>query len=127
MHEKILVLDDDHDLLEIMDIVLSAEGYKVLPLNNGNDILEHIANFNPNLILMDVILGQLDGRELCQNMKANRMFIIPVILISGTHNLAQVMKMEDAPDDFIAKPFDIDDLLNKVKIQLAKNILPHLS
>jgi DNA-binding response OmpR family regulator len=125
MPKKILVLDDDHDLLEMMEIVLSAEGYTVFTRNNGDDITTHIANFKPDLILMDVMLAGLDGRDLCRNIKADKLLTAPVILISGTHNLAQVMKMEGAPDDFIAKPFDIDDLLSKVKVQLSKNILSH--
>jgi len=124
MHEKILVLDDDHDLLEIMEIVLTSNGYNVLGFNKGDDIMDNIETFKPDLVLMDVMLADLDGRELCKNIKADKTLILPVILISGTHNLAQVMDMKGAPDDFIAKPFDIDDLLNKVNVQLSKHILP---
>ena len=91
MIKRILVLDDDPDLLEIMNFLLSESGYDTLALASGEFITENIAVFHPDLILMDVMLAGLDGRVLCQAIKANILNTMPVILISGTHNLKQVM------------------------------------
>jgi DNA-binding response OmpR family regulator len=119
MGKKILVLDDDPDLLDIMNLLLAGCGYEVLTLESGEFITENIVQFCPDLILMDVMLAGLDGRVLCQAIKANLLNKMPVILISGTHNLGQVMHQAGPPNDFIAKPFDIDDLLKRVEFQLA--------
>jgi len=119
MNKRILVLDDDPDLLSIIDLLLAGSGYDVLALADGEMITKHIAEFHPDLILMDVMLARLDGRSLCQAIKANLLNIMPVILISGTHNLKQVISQTGPPNDFISKPFDIDDLLKRVEFQLS--------
>lgn len=116
--KKILILDDDLDLLEIMDYLLTDAGYETLLLSKGDLINEHIAQFRPDLILMDVMLAGMDGREICKLLKADLLYTTPVILISGTHNLGQVMFQLGAPNDFVSKPFDLDNLLSKISAQL---------
>lgn len=118
MGKRILVLDDDADLLELMEILLHSCGYETRTLNSGEALFKNIDDFHPNLILMDVMLAGLDGRVLCRDIKFNLEYKMPVILISGTHNLSQVMLEEGSPDDFIAKPFDLDELLKKIGWQL---------
>lgn len=118
MGKRILVLDDDADLLELMEILLESSGYETRILISGEALFMNIDSFNPDLILMDVMLAGLDGRILCRNIKFNLEYQMPVILISGTHNLSQVMLEEGAPNDFIAKPFDLDVLLQKIDLQL---------
>lgn len=119
--KKILILDDDLDLLEIMNYVLTDAGYLTLLLSRGDLINEHIEEFSPDLILMDVMLAEMDGREICKLLKADVLNKVPVILISGTHDLAQVMYREGAPDDFIAKPFDLDFFLKRIEDQFGIN------
>jgi len=118
MGKRILVLDDDSDLLEIIEIILKEGGYEVIAMSSGEFITENINNFHPDLILMDIMLAGLDGRVLCSAIKADVRNKLPVILISGTHNLKQVMSQIGPPNDFISKPFDVDDLLNRVALQL---------
>jgi DNA-binding response OmpR family regulator len=75
-------------------------------------------------VLMDVMLADMDGRLICRDLKADNMtHHIPVILISGTHDLAQSMNEIGAPNDFIPKPFDMDVLLHKVKEQLQQPVI----
>ncbi|MDB5147880.1 MAG: response regulator [Mucilaginibacter sp.] len=114
---RILIVDDDPDLLDILSFFLTSSGYEVHTLPKGDAIFEHIAAFRPDLILMDVMLAGMDGREICKGIKANPQTLMPVILISGTHDLA--LTQTGAPDDFLAKPFDLDELLEKVAFQLA--------
>lgn len=115
-----MVLDDDDDILEVVAYLLTESGYTVKTLNRGYNIFDHIKDFTPDLILMDVLLADMDGRAICKEIKENPLTkSIPVILISGTHDLAAVLNLPGAPNDFIAKPFDVDQLLDAIKRQLG--------
>ncbi len=115
MGKKLLVLDDDQDLLDILSFILTESGYNVRALTSGENIFEEIEAYWPDLIIMDVLLNRLDGRVICKSIKENRKTsTIPVILISSTAGLTQPFDLPGAPNDFIAKPFDMDDLLNRV-------------
>ncbi|SDF29202.1 sigma-B regulation protein RsbU (phosphoserine phosphatase)/two-component system, OmpR family, phosphate regulon response regulator PhoB [Mucilaginibacter pineti] len=120
MKQKILVLDDDTDILEVISYVLTESGYEITTLTGGEKIFDVIGSLHPDLVLMDVMLGSMDGRSICSELKFNpETSFIPVILISATHDLAASLRQEGAPDDFLAKPFDIDRLIRKVEQQLA--------
>jgi DNA-binding response OmpR family regulator len=117
---RILAVDDDKDILEVLQFILEDSGYQVNTLSDGHQLFESISKQQPDLILMDIMLNGLDGRDLCKNVKLNiNTHGIPVIMISASHNLSDVLKQECAPDDFLAKPFDINILLNKIQRQLA--------
>ncbi|TWI95525.1 response regulator receiver domain-containing protein [Mucilaginibacter frigoritolerans] len=117
--KKILVLDDDKDHLRIVSFILTDFGYEVRTLLHGETIFEEIADFKPDLILMDVMLAGMDGRVICRSIKENPLLnYLPVILISITHDLAESMHLQGAPNDYISKPLDIDRLLSSVKKQL---------
>lgn len=119
MKSKILVLDDDPDILDIISYILREKGYQVVTLDEGKDIFQTIQNFNPDLVLMDVMLGNMDGRLICRDIKNTaETKSLPVILVSASHNLALTLRQEGAPNDFIAKPFDIDFLVQKVEANL---------
>ncbi len=120
MIKKILIVDDDSDILEILSLVLVQSGYEVRMLSCGDTVFDDIKDFQPDLILMDVMLAGMDGRAICKEIKENHLtYFVPVILISGTHDLAESLHLPGAPNDFIAKPFDIDYLLERIKKQLA--------
>ncbi len=117
---KILVVDDDLDILEVIGLILESEGYEVDLMSNGRQVFEHISEFHPDLIIMDVMLGNMDGREICNNLKNTEDTLhIPVIMISATHNMAEFVKKDCRPDDFLEKPFDIVNLINKVELKLT--------
>lgn len=120
MSKRILVLDDDADILDILSMLLTDGGYEIQTLSSGDKVFEAISSFHPDLVLMDVMLANMDGRLICKQMKSNNdTQNIPVILISGTHDLAFSLNQIGAPNDFVAKPFDIDHLLGKIQGQLA--------
>jgi len=120
MSKKILILDDDNDILEILSLLLVEDGYQIKTLSCGETVFEEIQDFQPDLILMDVMLAGMDGRSICRSVKQNQLTsFLPVILISGTHDLDKSLHLPGAPNDFVAKPFDIDYLLNKIEKQLA--------
>ena len=116
---RILAGDDDNDILEVLQFILEDSGYEVETLSDGQYLFEKIKAHTPDLILLDIMLGNLDGRELCKNVKASaETHNIPVILVSASHNIADSMNQNGAPNAFIAKPFDMNDLLDTIKMQL---------
>ncbi|MDF2432705.1 MAG: hypothetical protein JWP44_2336 [Mucilaginibacter sp.] len=117
---RILAVDDDKDILEVLQFILEDSGYEVNTLSDGRYLFDEIETNMPDLILLDIMLGNLDGRELCKDVKNKKETQdIPVILISASHNVAGSMNQSGAPDAFIAKPFDINDLLDTIKLQLS--------
>ena len=116
---RILAVDDDKDILEVLQFILEDSGYEVDTLMDGRYLFEKIKAHTPDLILLDIMLGNLDGRELCKDVKAKHETTnIPVILVSASHNVASASNNIGAPNAFLAKPFDIDDLLDIIKLQL---------
>lgn len=115
MMKKILVVDDDDDVLETIQLVLEIGGYDVEPLNNAEIVFECIDEFKPDLILLDVVLGKIDGRIICSQIKCNAgTSNIPILMMSGLYDLKEIKAMECAPDDFLSKPFKMDVLLEKI-------------
>lgn len=120
MSKRILAVDDDNDILDVIRIILEDEGYEVLTLANGKQVFEVVEDNDPDLILLDVMLGGLDGRDICRALKQHEVYkAIPVVMISASHNLNNLLLMPGAPDNFLAKPFDIDRLIEMVKSELV--------
>lgn len=117
--KKILLLDDNKDLLLIVQIILKGQGYDVVQACCVEEALQKIKIHHPSLIMMDVFIREQDGRELCSQLKHDPATnTIKVILMSGIEtdnaNLQRI-----GADDFIPKPFDYDDLLERVHRQMA--------
>lgn len=120
MFKKILAVDDDSDILDVIRIILEDEGYEVTTLTDGKKVFDVVGDDQPDLILLDVMLGGLDGRDICKALKSHHAFKnIPIVMISASHNLDKSLLAPGSPNDFLAKPFDIDHLINMVKAQLA--------
>ena len=118
---KILVVDDDQDILVVMEILLTMKGFEVDVTAKWENTFDKIESFNPDLILLDILISGNDGRTLCKQLKSqNETKSIPIIMFSAHPSAAASIK-EYGADDFIAKPFDVNDLLSKVKNQLSQN------
>jgi DNA-binding response OmpR family regulator len=118
--QRILAVDDDKDILEVLQLILEDSGYEVETLADGHLLFDKIEKNQPDLIILDIMLGNMDGRDLCRDVKANKgTHDIPVILLSASHAITNSLKQNGNPDDFIAKPFDIDELIQRVERQLA--------
>ncbi|MBS1530010.1 MAG: response regulator [Bacteroidetes bacterium] len=115
--QRILVVDDNEDILEVIKLILEDYNYDVITLSDGGLLLDKVSDSHPDLILLDVMLGKVDGRDLCKTIKTTpETRDIPVILISASHYVQERHTLNGvAPDDFLAKPFDIGDLLEKVQ------------
>ena len=115
MGKKVLVVDDDEGILDALSLILEESGYVVSALASGDQTLNKTEQFKPDLILLDVLMSGSDGRTICKLLKnQKRTKSIPIIMISA-HPGAAKGSLECGADDFIAKPFDSDDLLNKVE------------
>jgi DNA-binding response OmpR family regulator len=112
--KKLLVVDDEEDILDFLKVLLEEEGYIVITTDK-DDYLEKLHNdIFPDLILLDLLLSGKDGREIVKYLKMQENTKhIPVIMFSA-HPNAQEMTRNAGADDFVAKPFEIDLLLNKV-------------
>jgi len=120
MSKKILILDDDADVLNMLSYFLSESGYEVDTLLSGEKVFEAIANFHPDLVLMDVMLANMDGRDMRARLRSKpETKSLPVILISVADDGFELYSPKGAPDDFLLKPFDMENLLKKVELQLA--------
>lgn len=114
--KKILVVDDDDEVLETIQLILEIGGYDVEPLNDAELIFERIEEFEPNLIILDVVLGKIDGRTICTQIKGHSdTKQIPILMMSGLYDLKEISEMDCAPDDFMQKPFKMDILLEKIE------------
>ena len=111
---RIVVADDDLAILDCIQLILEDEGYKVKTTANGADV-PALAKTRPNLLLLDVWMSGQDGRKICKKLKGDKATKdLPIIIISANKDTAQIAK-EAGANDFIEKPFEIDDLLAKVK------------
>ena len=120
MTTRILVVEDDENIRETIEFLLCGAGYEVATCSTGKDIFVSIENYQPHLILLDILLGELNGRDICRAIKNNRKTSnIPVIIISSMHNIYNTIADEGA-NDVIAKPFTEDILLSRINRQLAK-------
>lgn len=120
MNKRILIIDDDEDILDILHIVFKEDGFNVVISNTG-EAVDQIHLINPDLILLDVrIEGSAKrGDEICAEIKAQSAFKnLPVVLVSAETDLAMLAN-ECGADFYIKKPFDIYDLLMQVKQRLA--------
>ena len=116
---KILVVDDDLDILVVMEILLTMKGFSVEVTPKWESTFEKVDTFKPDLILLDVLISGNDGRTICKQLKSQEgTKKIPIIMFSA-HPSAAATMAEYGADDFIAKPFDVNDLLTKVNAQLA--------
>jgi DNA-binding response OmpR family regulator len=119
MNKKIVIFDDDQDILTALATVLDFVDWDLLTFSSGQDAIQVIAKEKPDLVLMDVMLDGYDGREICRAIKEDTSTQhIPVILISGLQGTA-ITNQDYGPDDFLAKPFNAGDLIDKVYFQLA--------
>jgi len=112
---KILVIDDDKSILEVVKTILEMEGYDVETISNWPDVFEKIKKYKPDLVILDIFIAGSDGRVICKDLKKSKTTAhIPVILFSATKRLEDYTKDSNA-QGYIKKPFNTKELINIVK------------
>jgi len=120
IYKNILVIEDNHAILDVITLILQSEAYKVTGLNKSVDMMQHIDTVKPDLMILDIMLPDADGRELLTQIRTNKKTAnIPVLMISAKYTSENIQHAEYKPNGFLAKPFDIDDLLDKIEGILA--------
>ena len=121
-NETILVIDDDTDILELLKISLSSDGFQVITANNGLTGLQHAKDDQPDLILLDVMMPQMDGLEVIGKLKEdNETNSIPVLWITArTQTEDKLVGLELGGDDYITKPFDLREVTARINTVLGR-------
>jgi len=115
MKRKILIAEDDKAILDVVKIILENEGYTVLTADTGSNMHKIIFQHRPDIILMDIWLFGEDGSKIAKQLKSQSdSRSIPLVLMSANNETEKITK-EVGADDFLLKPFNIDDLLNIVR------------
>ncbi|GAC1303406.1 MAG: hypothetical protein NVSMB24_09350 [Mucilaginibacter sp.] len=118
--KNILIIEDDGDILQVLETVLTYNDFSVQGINRTDDIFETIKKYKPDLVLTDYLLSGLNGGKICQLIKSNKDTChLPVMLISAYPALATSFG-NFGFDAFINKPFNINDLVDKIKELLNK-------
>ena len=122
MQKRLLVIDDDKDLLEVIKIYFEMEGYVVITLPRVDNIFRAFSKYDPDLILLDYQMPEENGDKICQQLKSNpATFNVPVIMISG-YSKAELDRDYHGWNGVVSKPFDLPVLQKAVEKFLKKAI-----
>ena len=113
--KRIMICDDDAGILEVTKIILETNGYSVEALNNGRAIVNRVKRFAPDLILLDLWIPGIEGKEISKLLKSDALTNkIPIVLVSAVNDLDKVSS--NLPSDgFLSKPYDMNELLELVR------------
>ena len=117
--QKILIVDDDTNIAELISLYLTKECFDTLIVNDGEEALRHFQSYAPNLILLDLMLPGIDGYEICREIRKTS--TVPIIMLSAKGEIFdKVLGLELGADDYIIKPFDSKELVARVKAVIRR-------
>lgn len=126
MNAKILVVDDETYIVELVKFNLEKEGFKVVVAFDGISALRQVEEETPDLVILDIMLPQLDGLEVCRQLRSNHCYLnMPIIMLTAKgEEIDTVLGLEMGADDYIKKPFSPREMVARVKARLrAKKVL----
>ena len=113
---RVLVVDDTPENIRLLEAVLGPRGYTVDSASSGAEALERLAAEPPDLVLLDIVMPELDGYEVCRRIRASsQTALLPVVMITASGDAEKVRALEAGADDFVMKPFDKAELLARVR------------
>ncbi len=117
--QKILIVDDDNNIAELISLYLTKEFFDCKIVNDGTEALDAFASFNPDIILLDLMLPGIDGYQVCRTIRQTSN--VPIIMLSAKGDtFDKVLGLELGADDYIMKPFDTKELVARVKAVLRR-------
>ncbi|MBQ4275234.1 MAG: response regulator transcription factor [Lachnospiraceae bacterium] len=117
--QKILIVDDDNNIAELISLYLTKECFETMIVNDGESVKGALDSFEPNLILLDLMLPGIDGYQVCREVRAESK--IPIIMLSAKGEVFdKVLGLELGADDYMEKPFDSKELVARVKAVLRR-------
>ena len=122
MAKKILIVDDNADLLTVLRLGFSKAGYVVRTADNGAVALKKARTFEPDLLLLDLIMPEMDGFAICETLKKNPATAgIPIVVLTGlASELSRFAGLESGADEYLTKPFNFNEILAKVQDVLER-------
>ena len=118
-NEKIMIVDDDSNICELLRMYLEKEGFSTVIANDGQQAVEIFPKENPNLILLDIMLPGLDGWQVCRKIRATSS--CPIIMTTAKgETFDKVLGLELGADDYIVKPFDTKEVVARIKAVLRR-------
>jgi DNA-binding response OmpR family regulator len=120
MSNKILIVDDDAEIRKVTGIYLANEGYEILKAENGIEALRIIEDTEVDLILLDIMMPEMDGIEVCMKIREKQL-VMPIIFLSAkSEELDKIHGLASGADDYITKPFNAMELIARVKSNLRR-------
>lgn len=120
MAPKILVVDDDPAIAEMLTIVLEAEGFDPVAVMDGNDAVPTFEREQPDLILLDLMLPGMNGVDICRTIRQNS--TVPIVMLTAkTDTVEVVLGLESGADDYITKPFKPKELIARIRARLRRS------
>ena len=117
--QKILIVDDDNNIAELISLYLTKECYETMIVNDGESVMPAMTGFGPDLILLDIMLPGIDGYQVCREVRAK--YPVPIIMLSAKGEVFdKVLGLELGADDYLEKPFDTKELVARVKAVLRR-------
>ena len=120
---KILLIEDDPEMIFVLSNILKEENYEVQSVTDGQQAMEKVENFKPDVIVTDVMIPKIDGWKLCKKFKENPLTSgIPILVLTGkSEEISELMSYECGADEYISKPFQNNDIINSLKRLIQKN------
>lgn len=122
MSKKVLIVDDEKNIVDIIAFNLKKEGYEVATAMDGEEGLSRVLELDPDLILLDVMMPKMDGYEVCRKVREKKN--TPIIMLTArAEEVDKVLGLELGADDYVTKPFGIRELMARVKANLRRKIV----
>lgn len=119
MNKKILVVDDEKPIADILEFNLSREGYEIKCAHDGEEAIKQVEEFQPDLILLDIMLPIKDGMEVCREVR--KKYETPIIMLTAKDSeIDKVLGLELGADDYVTKPFSTREIIARVKANLRR-------
>ncbi|MBE2182247.1 MAG: response regulator transcription factor [Anaerolineae bacterium] len=126
MTDKVLIIDDEVTTVQLIKLLLERRGFEVIDAYSAEDGLRKAYRFQPDLVLLDIMMPEMDGWEICKRLR--EMSDVPIIFLTARGDTRDVVKgLEIGADDYISKPFDNDELVARIKAHLRRAPKPNMA
>lgn len=119
MQYKILIVDDDDNICELLRLYLEKDGFDTVVANDGEQAVDYAAKYSPDLILLDIMLPKLDGWQVCREIRKTS--DVPIIMLTAKgETFDKILGLELGADDYVSKPFDTKEVIARIKAVLRR-------
>lgn len=120
MQYKILIVDDDENICELLRLYLEKNGFETLVANDGRQAVDFAEKYSPDLVLLDIMLPELDGWQVCREIR--KFSEVPIIMLTAkSETFDKILGLELGADDYVTKPFDTKEIIARIKAVLRRS------